>query len=182
MAAQPSIPKVFGAAVIASSVLAMPVYAKEGVGAKIAPFGNAEMSSPFAAGENREDPLYSPYSPYGNGEAAVYKRGGDSEIKFYMGKFNEGVKRVEKVPAYASKKTWSEITTELTRFTYSLREAMLRLAEKSADPKAANAAAKTYFADLEDMFVFATKKSGPKVQAAYDKSVTDLATFKTFLK
>jgi hypothetical protein len=35
-------------------------------------------------------------------------------------------KRVEKVPGYVAKKNWNEITTELTRFTYTLRESMLR--------------------------------------------------------
>ena len=31
------------------------------------------MSSPFAFDEKREDPMYSPYSPFGDGSAAVYK-------------------------------------------------------------------------------------------------------------
>ena len=35
-------------------------------------------------------------------------------------------KRVEKVPGYVEKKNWNDITTELTRFTYTLRESMLR--------------------------------------------------------
>ncbi|KAJ1409398.1 hypothetical protein B484DRAFT_456089 [Ochromonadaceae sp. CCMP2298] len=177
-AAQPSAARVFGAAIIASSMIAMPVFAMEGVGAKLAPFGNSEQSSPFSASEVREDPMYSPYSPFGNGDASVYKRGGKDEIKFYSAKFEDGIKRVAKVPGYTAKKTWSETTTELTRMTYSLREAMVRLAEVSPAPKAAASAAQAYFCDLEDMFVFSGKKDGAKVMAAYEKSVGDLVAFR----
>jgi hypothetical protein len=88
---QPSAAKVIGAAIIASSMIAMPVFAKEGVGAKLAPFGNNEQSSPFSAAEVREDPMYSPYSPFGNGDASVYKRGGADELKFYTAKLDEGM-------------------------------------------------------------------------------------------
>ena len=35
-------------------------------------------------------------------------------------------KRVDNIPAYVAKKTWWEVTTELTRYTYNMREAMLR--------------------------------------------------------
>ena len=83
--------KVFGAALIASSMLAMPVLAVEGTPAKIGIFTNNDLSSPYASGEVREDPIYSPYSPYGDGTAAVYKRGGAEEIKFYTAKFDEGM-------------------------------------------------------------------------------------------
>ena len=83
--------KAFGAALIASTMLSMPVIAAEGTAAKIDIFGNNGYSSPFSANENREDPLYSPYSPYGDGTAAVYKRGSPEEIKFYTAKFTEGV-------------------------------------------------------------------------------------------
>lgn len=83
--------KAFGAALIASSMLSMPVIAAEGTAAKIDIFGNNGYSSPFSAGEKREDPLYSPYSPYGDGSASVYKKGSPEEIKFYTAKFTEGV-------------------------------------------------------------------------------------------
>ena len=175
--------KVIGAALVASSILASPVLAKEGAGAKISVFGNNDMSSPFALGEIREDPIYSPYSPYGNGEKAVYnaRKGGAEEVKFWKGVFVEGIKRTEKIPGYTSKKTWSEITTELTRYLYSFREASLRLAAASNDPKAATAAAKTYFDDLNDIFVFATKKNGDVITATYEKSLKDLAAFKALI-
>ena len=158
------------------------IYLK-GAGAKISIFGNADASSPFAAGENREDQLYSPYSPYGNGDAASYneRKGGSEEISFWKAQFAECVRRTEKVPSYLSKKQWSEITTELTRFTYNYREAMLRLAEASPQKEAANKAAKTYFSDLNDIFVGAQNKKVATVSSAYEKSLTDLAAFKSLL-
>jgi hypothetical protein len=75
---------------IAASLFSFPVFAKEGDPAKLSIFGNDGLSSPFTAGEVREDPIYSPYSPYGNGEKAVYKRGNSEELKFYQKKFEEG--------------------------------------------------------------------------------------------
>ena len=57
-----------------------------------------------------------------------------------------------------------------------------RLAESSSSPKEAKAAAEKYFSDIEDIFVFATKKNGPVVLSSLDKSQKDLAVFKSFLK
>lgn len=85
--------KVVGAALIASSMISAPVFAKEGAPAKISVFGNNDMSSPFSENEAREDPMYSPYSPYGNGEKAVYnaRKGSTDEVKFWQKKFEECV-------------------------------------------------------------------------------------------
>jgi hypothetical protein len=68
-----------------------PVLAKEGVGAKFSFFGDGDASSPFTVNENREDPIYSPYSAYGDGTAAVYnaRKGGKEEKAFYTAKFAE---------------------------------------------------------------------------------------------
>lgn len=57
-----------------------------------------------------------------------------------------------------------------------------RLAESSKDSKSATAAAKAYFDDLNDINEWAIKKNAGKVLAAYDKSKTDAATFKSLLK
>lgn len=115
-----SMQKNLAAATLAASLFAAPAFAVEGAAPKQNFFGASPASSPFAAGEVREDPLYSPYSPYGDGSAAVYNArvGGAEEIKFWKEILAESEKRVARVPAYASKKTWSEITTELTRYTY----------------------------------------------------------------
>ena len=176
--------KNLAAAAVAASIFAAPAFAVEGAGAKLGFFEGNSPSSPYANTENREDPLYSAYSPYGNGEAAVYnkRKGGAEELAFWKGVFDESEKRVAKVPAYTAKKTWSEITTELTRYTYAQRESLLRLAASSSNPKAAEAAARTYFNDLNDMFVGARMKKGDVVTAAYDKSVADLTAFKALLK
>ena len=78
--------------ILATSFMSGPVFAKAGQEAKIEIFGNSGMSSPFYADERREDPLYSPYSPYGNGEKSVYnaeRKGSAEELKFWRGKFEE---------------------------------------------------------------------------------------------
>ena len=64
------------------------------------------------------------------------------------------------------------------RYTYSMRESMLRLAGNK--PEAVKAA-KTYFVDLNDMFEWAEKKDGSKINAAYDKSVADMKAFKALV-
>ena len=79
----PSLSKMIGAALVASTLLAGPVFAKDGAGAKLSFFGDDSFSSPFTITEAREDPIYSPYSAYGNGEAAIYKKGGKDEVSFY---------------------------------------------------------------------------------------------------
>ena len=122
----PSVSKFLGAAMLASTIFAGPVFAKEGAGAKLSFFGDDSASSPFTITESREDPMYSPYSAYGNGEAAVYKKGGKEEISFYAKTQKNAVERNKKIPKYIADKTWTEVTTELTRYNYNQREAMLR--------------------------------------------------------
>lgn len=56
-----------------------------------------------------------------------------------------------------------------------------RLADTSANPKAATAAAKAYFVDLNDMTEWAIKKNGVVICEAYQKSLTDLAAFRKAL-
>mmetsp|Transcript_46745 Transcript_46745/g.130162 ORF Transcript_46745/g.130162 Transcript_46745/m.130162 type:complete len:211 (+) Transcript_46745:46-678(+) len=178
---QPNAAKLLGAAIMASSMMSMPVLAKEGTPAKIGIFESDSASSPFAEGIQRSEPNYSPYSPYGDGTNAVYKLGSSDEMKFWSTTFNNAVKRTEKIPSYVAKKTWSEVQGELTRYNYNMRESMLRLASQAKDTKAANAAAKAYFADLGDVFVCSKKKSPEKTLAAYEQSVKDLNAFKAAL-
>jgi hypothetical protein len=59
---------------------------------------------------------------------------------------------------------------------------IIRLADASKDPKAATAAAKAYFSDLNDITEWAIKKRGDVVNAAFEKSVKDLATFNALVK
>ena len=58
---------------------------------------------------------------------------------------------------------------------------MLRLAATSQDKKAATAAAKAYFVDINDIFVSSKFKDQSKVDEIYKKSVEDLKTFKSLL-
>ncbi len=81
--------KLAGAALAASTLFSGSAFAVEGASPKQSFFGNAGYSSPFSGDEKREDPLYSPYSPYGNGAAAVYKEGKSDEIKFWTNQLNK---------------------------------------------------------------------------------------------
>ena len=92
MSAQPNALKIATAALISASLMGSPVFAVEGAGPKFSFFGDS-ASTPFTITENREDPIYSPYSPYGDGTAAVYngRKGGKEEIAFWNGKFSESM-------------------------------------------------------------------------------------------
>jgi hypothetical protein len=79
----PSLQKIVGAALLASSLFVGPAFAKEGASPKLSFFGDESVSSPYTISEAREDPIYSPYSAYGNGEKSVYKKGGKEELGFY---------------------------------------------------------------------------------------------------
>ena len=93
MASQPSFLKSATAVLIGASLFGTPVFAKEGAGAKLSFFGGNDFSSPFTLSEKREDAIYSPYSPYGDGSAAVYngRKGGKEELTFWSGKLAESL-------------------------------------------------------------------------------------------
>lgn len=175
--------KFFGAGLIASSVFTagIPAFAADGDGARISIFGDSAQSSPFTVTENREDPIYSPYSAYGNGEASIYKKGGKDELGFYSTILKNSVDRTKKIPDFVNKKQWSEVQTLLVRYNYNQREAMLRLAEAAKDPKEATKAAKNYFQDINDINEYSLKKNAAKTMEAYDASVKDLATYQSLL-
>ena len=84
--------KIAGALLIGASLLGSPAFAKEGAGAKFSFFGDSS-STPYTLNENREDPIYSPYSPFGNGEKAVYnaRKGGQEKVAFWNGKLTESL-------------------------------------------------------------------------------------------
>ena len=84
-AERPNMGKVLAAGLMASSLFGNVAVAVEGAAPKQSYFGDNQFSSPFTLNENREDPIYSPYSPYGNGEKAAYnaRKNGPEEVKFY---------------------------------------------------------------------------------------------------
>lgn len=94
MTATPN-PKSAAAALLAAAMFVSPTWAVEGAAPKQSYFGRDATSSPFPS-ENREDPIYSPYSPYGDGTKAVYnaRAGGKEEITFWKEKLAESEKRV----------------------------------------------------------------------------------------
>jgi len=64
-AERPNMAKVIAAGVMSASLFGSAAFAVEGASPKQSFFGDSQYSSPFTVNENREDPLYSPYSPYG---------------------------------------------------------------------------------------------------------------------
>ena len=169
--------------IIAASFLAPPAFAKDGEGPKQSFFGASPSSSPFTINENREDSIYSPYSPYGDGAAAAYntRKGGKEEIQFWQKQFSECKNRVAKIPGFVSKKTWSDIPSTMTTYAYNMREAMLWLAKASTNSADATEAAKAYFTDLNDIAEYAVKKNGDNVMNAYQRSLNDLSVFEALL-
>ena len=88
-AEKPSMAKMIGAAIVASTFLSLPVFAVEGAAPKQSFFGSggSSKSSPFSDDAN----MYSPYSPWGNGENAIYneRKGGAEEKEFWSIKLEE---------------------------------------------------------------------------------------------
>eukprot|EP00624_Nannochloropsis_granulata_P005426 evm.model.NODE_38444_length_19080_cov_24.654350.2 len=150
--------------------------AKAGEGPKQSVFGlgGDAASSPFVA----DTPTYSPYSPYGTGENALFKPLNDDDVKFYTSKVTESKKRVDKIAKYLEKKQWEEVRTELTRQMYDLRRAGGKLAENKQSPEASKAL-KSLFQDIEDLSVASRRKQIDLSQDAYTRAQAD---FDAFLK
>ena len=47
-------------------------------------------------------------------------------ISYKISNINYISKRVDRVPSYVAKSRWFDVTTELTRYTYNMRESMNR--------------------------------------------------------
>lgn len=78
-------------AVVASTIFSGAAFAKEGAGAKLSFFGDDAYSSPFTITESREDPIYSPYSAYGDGSKSIYNtafKGDAKEAAFWKNQFD----------------------------------------------------------------------------------------------
>lgn len=86
---KPSMAKMVGAAIIASTFFSLPAFAVEGAAPKQSFFGQGSQgaSSPFSSDEN----MYSPYSPWGDGKNAVYndRKGGADELSQWSAKLEE---------------------------------------------------------------------------------------------
>ena len=88
-AEKPSMAKMIGAALVASTFLSLPAFAVEGAAPKQSFFGSGGTisSSPFSDDDN----MYSPYSPWGDGKNAIYneRKGGAEEKAFWSVKLEE---------------------------------------------------------------------------------------------
>ena len=127
------ISKTIGVGLIGAGMFIAPAFAVEGAGPKQSIFGGGN-SSPFTFDEKREDPIYSPYSAYGDGTKAVYKEAGKDEVAFWTKTFDKCKKRVDEVPGFAKKKVWQSIDSTMRTYAYNMREAMNRLAAVSKNP------------------------------------------------
>lgn len=152
--------------------------AKSGDGAKFSFFGlskgQAAMYSEGAAyGTDQSQGNYSAYSPYSaKSEKSLYNKVDDKP--FYKKIVAESKIRLPLYQAYIDKKQWSEITTQSTRFLYSLRKAMNGLA---AGTPAAESAKVAFYKDLEKLQFACRQKDQAKAQKYYDSAKANFAAF-----
>lgn len=124
-----------------------------------------------AYGTDQSKPLYSPYSVYGEeGPESLFKADNAEYIARKKTILAETKKRIQKMPAYAQKKKWFEVTDELARYMYETRGAVKYLAKSKEQQKAA----KAFFKAIEEVGNSARLKQQDKCLAAIDKSLATL--------
>lgn len=166
--------------IIAASVAAIPVVANAAAGEspRFSVFGlvgdSTSYSEGTAYGTDQSSPLYSPYSVYGDGSDSLYTKGDKSEFaKRKKAILVETKKRLQNLPEYISKKQWSNVTTELTRYMYETRGAVKGLASTEAQKKKAE----VFFKAIEDTYGAARLKKGEVASEAATASVRALDDF-----
>lgn len=121
-----------------------------------------------AYGSDQSKPLYSPYSVYGDaGEDSLYKAGAAEYVAKKKAVLAETKKRLTKLPAYAEKKKWFEVTDELSRYMYETRAAIKYLATTVQQKEAAT----EFFKAIEEVAGAARLKKQDACLAAIDKSI-----------
>ncbi len=149
-----------------------------GTGAKFSFFGITKgqalsMSEGAAYGTDQSQGNFSPYSPYSaSSEKSLY--GSVDDKPFYKKIVAESKSRLPLYQGYIDKKQWSEITTQSTRYLYSLRKAMNGLAAGNADAEAAKVA---FYKDLEKLTYSCRVKDQALAQSAYDSAKANFAAF-----
>ena len=163
---------------VAAGIMATPMaaFAANGQGAKLSLFGQAPLSSPYA----NEPNMYSPYSPWGNGEDSVYEKNNDDEVKFKIGKLKESAARFSNFEKYIQKKTWLEVYSESQRQMYDMRGSMNYLASYKGT-KEVKAAAKDFYVKFEDMALKCRQKNQPAALAAYNDAKVALDKYLSLL-
>jgi photosystem II oxygen-evolving enhancer protein 3 len=157
--------------------LASPAFAAAGEGAKFSVFGllgNGDSYSEGGAyGIDQSKPLYSPYSQYSptGGDSLSESKAADY-AKAQAKILAESEKRFKSdvIPKAIDKKAWSEVTTILTRYLYSMRKSM-----KSAGDQAL---ATQFFQDIEALNLACVRKNQAVAAAAYEKSLADFNAYK----
>lgn len=131
-----------------------------------------------AYGTDQKDPLYSPYSVYGEiTEKSLYKADNKEYTERSKKVLAETKKRLAKLPAYVDKKAWFEVTSELDRFMYETRGAAKSLAKTPAQKKAAT----EFFKSIEKTDLSARLKKQDECAAAAKDTVVKLDAFTALL-
>ena len=163
------------AGIAAAGAALVPVVANAAAGEspRFSVFGligdGSSYSEGAAYGTDQSKPLYSPYSVYGDaGPDSLFKEDSADYIARKKAVLAETKKRMAKLPAYAQKKKWFEVTDELSRYMYETRASVNYLA-KSPEQKAAAVA---YFRAIEDVANNARLKKQDETLAAIDKSIS----------
>jgi photosystem II oxygen-evolving enhancer protein 3 len=132
------------------------------------------MSEGAAYGSDQSQPLYSPYSVYGEaGADSLYKESDPSYAAKKKAVLAETRKRLLKLPGYVEKKVWWEVDAELERFMYETRGAAKFLANTKEQKKAAN----DFFRSIEKADLAAKRKVGSVAAAAAADTVAKLDAF-----
>ena len=131
----------------------------------------SSYSEGAAYGTDQSKPLYSPYSVYGDaGPESLYKKEAADYIARKKAILAETKVRISKLPAYAEKKKWFEVTDELSRYMYETRGAVSYLA--TSGPQ--KAAAAEFYKEIEAVANNARLKRQDACATAAVKSVEKL--------
>lgn len=127
-----------------------------------------------AYGSDQSKPVYSPYSVYSEaGPDSLYQADNAEYAARKKAVLAETKARLNKMPAYAQKKKWFEVTNELDRYMYETRGATKFLA-KTVEQKEA---AKAFFEAMEKVGNSARFKRQDACLAAIDESLAKLDAF-----
>ena len=127
-----------------------------------------------AYGSDQSTAVYSPYSVYGEaGPDSLYKSDIPEIAARKKAILAETKVRINKMPAYAQKKKWFEVTNELDRYMYETRGATKFLAKTVVQKEAAA----DFFKALEKVANSARLKRQDACLAAIDESLAKLDAF-----
>ena len=132
------------------------------------------MSEGAAYGTDQSQPLYSPYSVYGEAsDQSLYKPGSKEYVDRSKATLAETAKRLGRIPGYADKKKWYEVRNELDRYMYETRGATKSLASSPAQKKAAT----EFFKAIEKTDLAARTRDGAGVKAGANDALMKLDAF-----